>query len=307
MSTHDLRGVVPILVTPFHEDGRLDEESLAQLIDFNIDAGARGLGVALGSEIYKLSDDERQSLVGGVVDLVRARVPVVVNAGAAGTDLAALHGRRAEAAGADVLMVYPPHFLPAGADETLAYYRAIDEAVGIPIMLQDLPQAPIAPGLAVRIAETCPGVRYIKVESLPAAHRVSDMVAAVGERLAVFGGAGGAYFLEELSRGAVGTMPFGSQPGTFVEVWRRFLRGDEPGARTFFDRTILRVNHLGALGGDIFFHLHKRMLVRQGVIRTATVRAPTLAIDAVTHREIDRLVDNLFPAPRPFGAWKTEP
>lgn len=297
-----LEGIVPILVTPFDERGRIDLESLASLVEFNIDAGVQALGVALGSEVFKLTESERQKLVRAVVCSVRGRVPVVVNAGAAGTDLAVRYSISAEKAGADVLMIYPPHFMPTGTEEILEFFVSVNAAVGIPIMLQDIPQAPISPRLALRIAETCHNVRHIKVESLPVAARVRDMVSALGSRLTVFGGAGGTYFIDELRRGAVGTMPFCSQPGIFVEVWKRFRRGDERGARKLFEATIKPVNHIAEQGGDVFYHLHKLMLVRQGVIRHAMVRGPTSVVDSVTQDEIESLLVDLFPTPRSFGA-----
>ena len=51
-----LEGVVPILVTPFDLNGRIDEDSLRRLVDFNIEGGVHGLGVALGSEIFKFNE-----------------------------------------------------------------------------------------------------------------------------------------------------------------------------------------------------------------------------------------------------------
>ena len=59
MPTSTMRGVYPILLTPFDENSQIDEESLRRLIDFNLDAGVHGLGVALGSEVYKLTEAER--------------------------------------------------------------------------------------------------------------------------------------------------------------------------------------------------------------------------------------------------------
>ena len=72
-----------------------------------------------------------------------------------------------------------------------------------------------------------------------------------------------------MRRGAQGTMPFCSQPAAFVEIWNRFRAGDEAGARAVFDATIMAVNRLGAQGGDLFYHVHKQLLVRLGVIRSA--------------------------------------
>ncbi len=295
MSNGKMQGVFPILVTPFDEKGRIDEDSLASLVEFNIAAGVHGLGVAIGSEMFKFTEAERALVTRRVIETARRRVPIVINTGAGGTDLAVSYSRSAEEAGADALMIMPPAFLPAGPEEVVDYYRAISAAVTVPIFLQDTPLAPIPPGLARRIAGECERVRYIKVETLPVTAKVAEMVNAAGAELTIFGGAGGTYFIEELRRGSLGTMPFCSQPAAFVEVWTRFRQGDERGARAVFDRAIMPVNRLAAQGGDLFYHVHKRLLVRQGIIRSATVRSPTVPIDEITGREIDELLAEMHP------------
>jgi dihydrodipicolinate synthase/N-acetylneuraminate lyase len=296
MPKQTIRGVVPILVTPFDEKERIDEDSLKSLIDFNIAAGVHGLGVAIGSEIFKFNEAERDLLTRTVVKHADGRVPVIINTGASGTDLALQYSRAAEAAGADALMVIPPFFMPASGAEIAHYYRTIDAGVGIPVILQDIPQAPVPPGLALRLADECRNVEYIKVETLPVTTKVAEMSAAAGERLTIFGGAGGSYFIEEMRRGAQGTMPFCSQPAAFVETWNRFQAGDEKGARQVFDAAIMAVNRLGAQGGDLFYHLHKQLLVKLGVIRHAYVRSPTITVDPVSQREIDELLEQLLTA-----------
>lgn len=288
---------MPILLTPFDLEGRIDIDSLQSLIDFNIAAGVHGLGVALGSEIFKFNEAERTQVTRAVIDHVKGRVPVVINTGAAGTDLATQYSREAAETGADALMIVPPFFMPTSADEILHYYRTIDAAVSAPIILQDIPQAPVPPGMALRLAGECRNVRYIKVETIPSTLKVAEMAAAAGNALTIFGGAGGSYFIEEMRRGAQGTMPFCSQPAAFVETWNRFQAGDEQGARTTFDNSIMAVNRLGAQGVDLFYHLHKQLLVRLGVIRYASVRHPTTTIDPVSQREIDELIERLVRGP----------
>lgn len=294
MPPEPMQGVFPILVTPFDEQGRIDEESLRRLIDFDIDAGVHGLGVALGSEVFKLSEAERDQVIRTVVDQVRQRVPVVINTGAPGTDLAVFYSRRAEELGADAVMVIPPSFMPAGPAEVLEYYQAISDAVSIPIFMQDVASASISAGLARQIAENCPRVRYIKVESPPVASKVADMVAQAGDRLTIFGGAGGGYFIEELRRGSLGTMPFCSQPEAFVQVWNLMRSGDERGARAVFDRVIAPINRIAAQGSGIFYHVHKELLRRRGVIATAKVRSPAPPVDEQTQSELDQLIVELY-------------
>src|SRR4051812_23681953 len=130
MSSSVIRGVVPILVTPFHPDGSIDEASLHSLIDYNIEAGVHGLGVALGSEVFKFNEAERAQITRATVKAVNGRGPVSINSGAAGTDLAVFYSKAAEAAGADALMVIPPSFFPVSTEEIFDYYQAIDRAVG---------------------------------------------------------------------------------------------------------------------------------------------------------------------------------
>jgi len=295
MPTSKMQGVYPILVTPFTEDSQIDEESLRRLIDFNLDAGVHGLGVALGSEVYKLTEVERAWMTRVVVDQVAGRVPVVINTGANGTDLAVHYSRMAHENGADALMVLPPSFFPAGPDEITAYYRAISDAVPLPIFIQDVAASPISAGLARRLAEECEWVQYIKVESFPVVEKVAAMSAEAGDVLTVFGGAGGGYFIEEMRRGSVGTMPFCTQPEAFVDIWNRVQAGDEAGAWETFNKLLVPIARLSAQGAGLFHGVHKEILVHRGVIRTAVVRAPAASINPLTREELGTLLEELYP------------
>jgi 4-hydroxy-tetrahydrodipicolinate synthase len=289
-----MQGIFPILITPFDENSQIDEDSLRRLVEFNIEAGVHGLGVALGSEIFKLSEAERDHVTRIVVDQAKGRVPVVINTGAAGTDLAMAYSQTAERNGADALMIMPPAFMPVGPDEVLDYFQTISNKVNIPIFIQDTPTAPVSAALARHIAETCERVRYIKVESLPVTAKVAGMVEQAGDRLTVFGGAGGSYFIEELRRGSLGTMPFCTQPEAFVGVWNLYQRGDEGAARELFDRVIMPVNRIAAQGSGIFYYVHKEILRRRGIIQTAKVRSPAPPVDELTRRELDQIIETLY-------------
>ena len=294
MSEQAMRGVVTILVTPYDEQYRVDVESLQRLVEFNVQAGVHGLGVALGSEIVALSEAERQQVTRTVVQQARGRVPVVINSGGPVAELAVLYSRMAAGDGADALMVRPPNFLPAGPDQVIAYFKAISDAARLPIFIQDTPETPVSGGLARRIAESCPNVRYIKVESLPPPYQVAQAVAACGDLLGVFGGAGGSFFVEELRRGAIGTMPSCSQPEAFVAVWDAYQRGDEHGAQQAMYRWILPVNRLATQAPAAFYHVHKEILRRRGIIRTANVRGPVAPLDPMTQRELAQTIDELY-------------
>ena len=281
-----LSGIIPILVTPFTSDGVLDETSLRNEVDWTIEAGVHGLGIALGSEIYKLSESERDAVTRIVVDQVRNRVPVVVNTGAPASHLAAHYSQRAEALGASAVMVTPP----PGAFPTqtvVEVFRHIARHTSLPIVLQDTSATPIPAQMIVAITNACPTVTHAKIETQPSTTQVLRAVEAAGDRVGIIGGAGGGYLLEELRRGAIGTMPFPSTAHAFVEVWNAWQAGDATRATEIFARRIQPLLHIpvGSLGAA---HLvHKLALHRQGVIRDPYVRPPSDDLDATTRDELD--------------------
>jgi len=292
MTLPQLHGVVPILVTPFDDRGRIDPESLQRLVEFNIEAGVHGLGIALGSEIVKLTDAERDQVIGTVVDQARGRIPVVVNTGASGYDLAVAYSRRAQELGAAAVMCTPP-VVGIAASEVLGYFRAISDSVRIPVFIQDTSTTPV-PATQIRaIGEACERVRYCKVESTPPPKRVYDAVAASDGLVAIFGGAAGHFLLQELRRGSIGTMPWPSTPRAFVQVWDHWQAGDTAAALATFERDIAPLLRLGAQSLGSGHVIHKEILRRQGVIATAFVRRPTEALDPITQQELDDACERL--------------
>ena len=293
MQTGTMRGVYPILVTPFDDAGRVDVESLQSLVEFQVQAGVQGIGVALGSEVMKLTEEERVLVTRTVVAQARGRIPVVINSGGTCTELALHYSRLAEGNGADALMLMqPPN--ASGAAQVREYYKAVSDAVGIPIFIQDTSSSHVSADLARGIAEESEHVTHIKVESSPTPVMVADVMAKAGGLLVPFGGAGGNYFIEEMRRGSQGTMPGCSNPEAFVQVWDLFQSGDGRGAREAFYQGILPINRLAAQGWGAFYHVHKEILRQRGVIRTANVRGPMVPLDEATRRELQDVIEEFY-------------
>lgn len=285
-----ITGIVPILLTPFRADMSIDYASLRLEIEATLSTGVHGIGIAIGSEIFKLTQRERREMLRAVVDQVEGRVPVIMNTSAPGTAPAVELATEAAEAGALRLMIWPPDFFALGPDAVIEHLSRIAEAAPLPIILQDVPQAPITPALALRIAEAVPQVDTIKVETNPTVAQVGAMVAAVGDKLTVLGGAGGGTLVEEYRRGARGTMPFASQAAEFMQVWQALEAGDETLAATLIETEILPVSRLGFQSGDMFYHVHKALLCQAGVFRHARVRPPTSEPDATTRAELAQLL-----------------
>jgi 4-hydroxy-tetrahydrodipicolinate synthase len=295
MPDRTMRGVYPILSIPFDSKGRIATDDFEHLIDWTVGHRVHGVGVAMASEIYKLTEAERDEVTSLVVKRVRGRAKVVINTGAEGTDVAIHYSRRAQDLGADALMIRPPTYVPSGGDETVEYFRRIAEAVNIPIFLQDQSTAPVPPALAVRCARAHPNLCYIKVEAPPTSPRVAETAKLRGDSgLVIFGGAGGAFFLEELRRGSVGTMPGNTLPDAFVKVWDLWQAGKETDAEREFNRYHALIRTLGQAQG-LANWIYKDVLVDRGVIRpeAAYARHPSLKPDDIQRREVTRLLEEL--------------
>ena len=142
MPGQTMQGVFPILLTPFDEQDRIDEEGLRGVVEYAIKSGVHGVGIALGSEMPKLIEEERKLVVRTVVDQARGRVPVVVNTGAQANYPAVYYSQEAEAQGASAVMCIAPS--PASPAEIRSYFKAISDAVSVPVFVQDVATASVS-------------------------------------------------------------------------------------------------------------------------------------------------------------------
>ena len=288
-------GIYPIALTTFDEHYDLDEHSQLSLINYLIDCGVHGIAIfGNASEGYALSESEKARLMPLIIKEVRKRVPVFVSTGHTGTHVAVQISKAAEDAGADGLMVLPPYFLKPSAEDLFGYYKAISDAVSIPIMIQD---APLLTGVNIgaaqmaRMAKECANVKLTKVEAPPTALKVTEVKQAVGETMTIFGGLNGHFFLEELQRGARGTMPGSDLIPQFVKVWNLWEAGKFAEARAAFNRALplIRFELQPGLGVSAMKH----NLKAQGVIKHTTVRPPTRSLDAIAVEELRQIVSDL--------------
>ena len=147
---------------PFDVEDDIDLEDLEREVEFAIDSGVDGLGIALGSEIFKLSESERDLVISTVVRQSRGRVKIVVNTGAQGTDLTVNYSQRAQEFGANAVMIVPPIQVPLDDSIIREYYRMISDAITIPIFIQDFSSMPVSPPLAVQIfLESMPRLKLL--------------------------------------------------------------------------------------------------------------------------------------------------
>ena len=134
-----LRGSFTALVTPFR-DGAVDEKALCELVDWQITEGIHGLvPVGTTGESPTLSHEEHKRVVELTVQQTAGRVPVVAGAGSNNTIEAVDLARHAEKAGADAVLVVTPYYNKPGQEGLYQHYKAINDAIGIPIIIYNIP------------------------------------------------------------------------------------------------------------------------------------------------------------------------
>ena len=286
------RGVYPILPTPFTDESQLDERSLRRLIDYMADIGVHGVAI-LGfmGEAHKLSGEERRGVIHIVTEQSGGRLQVMVGVRAFGTAGAVEQALEAKEYGADTVFVAP---LDVQNDGVLFdFYREVAERSGIPVMVHDFPESfktVLSPDLIARLGNEIPGVVGIKLEEPPVLIKLSRILDEAPE-MAVFGGLGGEYYLEELQRGARGIMTGFAFPEVLLDIYRRYSSGDEEGATRVFDRycPLIRYEFQPKIGLAYRKHVYKA----RGIFGSDFIRSPGLTLDERSKQEFERTIERV--------------
>lgn len=291
MST--LRGIIPVLATPFDRSGSLDPASLVTLTEFQLRSRADGVAVfGHASEGFSLTAPERAEILRTVRATVPRDFPVVAGVSATGTGEAVAQAQAAAEGGASALMVLPPHLVAPSPAQLVDFYAAV-AAVGLPVMVQDAPgnsRVSMTTELITRLA-AIDGVDSVKVEAPPTPPKVSALVEAAPEGFDVFGGQNAFFCLEEYDRGAVGTMPASEFTDLLRPVLDTFVAGERARARAGF-ANLLPLIRFGLQPG-IAWAVHKEVMLARGLIGSETVRPPAKPLDDPARKWLADLLDDL--------------
>jgi dihydrodipicolinate synthase/N-acetylneuraminate lyase len=295
MARLSLHGVVPILMTPVLEDGAIAWDDLRREVDFLIAHGVLAYGFGFGSEVFRLTEAERDAALEVVVRQTAGRAHVIANVLAGSTPAALERAEAARAIGADAVMLPPPAFTAPDPQALFHHYETVASEVGCPIVVQDAPGMSgieLSAELLVRLAHEVGEVVALKVEAEPSAPKIGRIVRALDSDVAVLGGGAGLDLLHELDRGAHGTMPGAALADAFVRVWSLHRAGRREEARREFDR-LLPLLVLGTRSLDTFLFVEKEILRRRGVFSTAHLRLPSPPAEPELAAELARLLDTL--------------
>ncbi len=171
-------GVFPYLVSPIDGSGRLKADVLGRLVDDLIAAGVHGL-TPLGStgEFAYLNNGQRTDVVRVTIEAASGRVPVVAGVAATATADAVAQARTYQGLGADGILAILESYFPLGETQVEAYFRAIADAVDVPVVLYTNPQfqrTELSLDVIARLSEY-PRIRYIKDASTNTGRLLSIM------------------------------------------------------------------------------------------------------------------------------------
>jgi len=293
-----LRGVLPVLQTPFTEQHQIDFDVLSKEIDWALSVGADGVVIAMVSELLRLSEQERRELTAFVCQKTADRGTTVISVGAESTPIAVEFAKHAEASGATAIMAIPPVATRLDSTSTREYFAAIAQSVSIPLVVQDASGyvgAAIDPTVYVRLLEEFGSDRiYFKPEASPLGPNLSRIREVTRGTAKIFEGSGGINLVDCYRRGILGTMPGTDLLDGIVALWQALEANNEE--RIY--QLAMPISAIVALqlsaGLDGFLAIEKYLLQRRGLFKNTIQRQPVAwTLDSETAAEVDRLYSRL--------------
>lgn len=279
-----LRGVVPVVPTPFRDDESVDLDGIASCVEFAVRCGVCAVCLpAYGSEFYKLTEAERRQVVETAIKTATGRVAIIAQSNHPSARCAADLARRHEELGADLISFAIPRQFALPAADLLDYCRTICRAVQRPVLIQDFnPGGPtVGAEFARALHDECSNFRYLKLEEPLMSGKVRTIREATQNQIGVLEGWGGMYLLDLIPAGICGLMP-GLGPADLLQTIWRLATGNRMDAALDLFEHILPQLVFSLQSMELFLCLEKRLLAARGVLpETSTyVRRPTWTPDA---------------------------
>ncbi|MCV2865111.1 dihydrodipicolinate synthase family protein [Albidovulum sediminicola] len=288
-----LTGILPVAPTPFFEDGRVDEEGMKRVLDCMIDQGVDAICILANySEQFVLSDEERATLTRLSLEHVAGRVPVIVTISHFANQITVARAVEAQALGAAMVMMMPPYHgvgLVPPEHAVFGQFKAVSDAIDIPIMVQDAPLSGVTLSvpLLVRMAREIENVSYFKMETPFAADKLAALIEQGGEHiLGPFDGEEAVTLLADLDAGCTGTMTSALQPEKIRPILVNYRAGNVAAALDQWRLCLPLINHENRQCG---LRAAKTVMMEGGVIKSDHVRAPLQPLSPRTKERLLQL------------------
>ncbi|QIE23341.1 4-hydroxy-tetrahydrodipicolinate synthase [Caballeronia sp. SBC1] len=185
-----IRGSIPAIVTPMHEDGSLDLPAFRKLIDWHVEEGSNGLVVVgTSGESATLSVDEHILMVKTAVEHTAKRFPIIAGAGGNSTSEAVELAKAAKEVGADATLQVVPYYNKPTQEGMYQHFRKIAESVDLPVILYNVPGRTVADmnhDTVLRLADV-PGIVGVK-EATGNIDRAANLIKYAPAHFAIYSG-----------------------------------------------------------------------------------------------------------------------
>lgn len=292
-----LKGILPVAPTPFHADGQVDEDGMRRVIDCMIDQGVDAICILANySEQFLLSDEERAILTRLCLEHAAGRVPIIVTISHFYTDIVVRRAKEAEVMGASMVMMMPPYhgvgLFPA-AQGVFEHFEAVNNAITIPIMVQDAPLSGVTlpVDLLVKLAVELENVSYFKIETPFAADKLAALIKTAGTHIdGPFDGEEAVTLLADLDAGATGTMTSAMFPEYIKTIVTQYASGNNDAALAQWTKCLPLINHENRQCG---LRAAKTVMMAGGVISSDHVRHPLKPMSERTKTRLLQLAGDL--------------
>ncbi len=288
-------GVYPILATPFHDDERVDLESMERLIRFMAGLGVDGVTIlgVLG-EANRMLDSEREALIKAAVKAA-AGLPVIVGTSHSGTRAALNLSQMAQELGADAVMVTPHAEAVPSEERVVEYYRGIASGIRIPVVLQDHPASSgvhMSAPLMLRIVEELPAIAAMKEEAVPTAPKIRTLIQGMkARRVPILTGLGALYGQFDLEAGSSGFNTGFAFPEALMAMVKAGRAGDLARMRQIYSRFLPLIVFEQQPGVAI----RKEILRLRGAIAGNRARHPGATIQPGVATQVRQLIEQVLP------------
>ena len=296
MTHKNIKGIVPVLPTPFLPDESIDLHSLKRIVRFCVKQGFSAICLpAYASEFYKLALEERYQVVTTAVQAAEGQIQVIAQSNHYSGSLAAEIAVQNEKLGADVISVAVPRMFEIGDTDVFGFLSGFLGSTSLPVLVQDFnPGGPtIDARTAKRLSEEHPNFRYLKLEQPLMAPKVVGILEATDGAVQVLEGWGGMYLLEGIEAGICGAMPALGVADILQQTFDLAVAGDLTAAIGRFER-ILPYLVFSLQNMELLLQMEKKLLVRRSLLRHDTVRPATLTPDEHTARYVEFLIDRVM-------------
>lgn len=191
MDVSRLRGSLVPVITPFADDGQIDQRTLERLIDWQIASGSHGISVTgTTGEPSALSLDERRLMLDLAKSAINGRVPFVPATGTNNIDETIALTQYAERLGVDAALIIVPYYNRPSQEGLFRFFRAVSQSVELPLIIYNIPgrtATNMLPETMLRLREACPNIVGVKESNKDFEH-VSKVLHTCGRDFLVYSG-----------------------------------------------------------------------------------------------------------------------